>query len=88
MWSHILRDQLRVTPAEFWDCVNQKTKPDRGGLPVSNSNALPLHVLNELVVRLGMVPSEAAAVPLPEALEKLNQYWLEEAEKSATDGAR
>jgi len=82
MWAHILRDQLAVTATVFWDCVQNGVLPDRGGPPAANPNALPLHVLNQLVVRLGMSPEEAAAVPLADALEALRKYWTEEAEYS------
>src|SRR3954469_23640834 len=30
IWSHILRDQLQVSEAEFWRCVRDGTGPDRG----------------------------------------------------------
>lgn len=30
VWSHILRQQLEVTPDESWACVSDGTLPDRG----------------------------------------------------------
>jgi hypothetical protein len=30
LWSHILRDQLGVSEEEFWACVRDGIKPDRG----------------------------------------------------------
>lgn len=77
MWSAILRDQLKVTDTEFWACVQAGTLPNRGvALAAPNPNALPLHIVNELVTRLGMLPEEAILLPLPEALQRLSAYWL------------
>jgi hypothetical protein len=76
MWSAILRDQLKVTNDEFWDCVQNKVLPDRGGSPTeSNPRALPLHLLNELIVRVGLPPDEAIKLTLEEALQRMNDYW-------------
>ncbi|MDP3209330.1 MAG: cytotoxic translational repressor of toxin-antitoxin stability system [Rhodoglobus sp.] len=80
MWSAILRDQLKVTNAEFWDCVQNKSLPDRGGtVAVSNPRALPLHLLNELIERLGMAPEEAIELTLDEALQHIARYWTDAA---------
>jgi hypothetical protein len=76
MWSAILRDQLTVTSDEFWDCVQGGVLPDRGGSAARNdSTALPLHLLNELVERVGMTPETAIELTLHEALQELNRYW-------------
>lgn len=76
MWSAILRDQLRVTNDEFWDCVQHKVLPDRGESPTeSNPKALPLHLLNELIERVGLTPDEAIKLTLEEALQRMNEYW-------------
>jgi hypothetical protein len=76
MWSAILRDQLKVTNDEFWDCVQNKVLPDRGGTTAeSNPKALPLHLLNELIERVGMSPEEAIKLSLEQALARMNEYW-------------
>lgn len=80
MWAAILRDQLKVTNDEFWDCVQNKVLPDRGGaVSEPNPKALPLHVLNELVDRVGMKPEDAIKLSLEEALERMNKYWTDAA---------
>lgn len=85
MWSAILRDQLRVTNDEFWDCVQNRVLPDRGGaVATSNPKALPLHILSELIDRLGMTPEDAIQLSLHDALDRLNKYWIDAA---AEDGA-
>ena len=77
MWSAILRDQLKVTSDEFWACVQERVLPDRGGSEsTSNPQALPLHLVNELIERVGLKPEEAVALSLEEAVERINQYWL------------
>lgn len=76
MWSAILRDQLKVTNDEFWDCVQNRVFPDRGGkTPEHNPKALPLHLLTELVERVGMTPEQAIELTLDEALQRMNDYW-------------
>lgn len=76
MWSAILRDQLKVTNDEFWDCVQNKVLPDRGAvIPEPNPKALPLHLLNELIERVGMTPEDAIQLTLEEALQRMNDYW-------------
>lgn len=77
MWSHILRDQLVATADEFWACVTEGQLPPRGVVqPVST--ALPLHLVNELVTRLGMLPDKAIALTKEQALESLRQYWMQD----------
>lgn len=50
LWSRILRDQLRVSPDEFWACVQDKVVPDRGAVhPPAES--IPADVLTILVNR-------------------------------------
>ncbi len=76
MWSAILRDQLKVTNDEFWDCVQNKVLPDRGEDTLApNPKALPLHLINELVERVGMTPEEAIELSLEDALARMNEYW-------------
>ncbi len=72
MWSHILRDQLHVTPAEFWACVANGTLPDRGAIRIPDS-ALPLSLVSRLVKDLGMSRSEIAKLTSDEARALLNE---------------
>jgi hypothetical protein len=75
MWAHILRDQLEVTADAFWDCVQRGAVPARSAEPAPNPRALPLHVLHELVTRVGMSPDAAASLTLPEATAAIARYW-------------
>ncbi len=66
MWSHILRDQLQVTAGEFWSCVLDGTRPDRGALVVPDA-ALPLHLVARLVRELGLTREEIAGLSVEDA---------------------
>lgn len=77
LWSHILRDQLQVTEEEFWKCVREGVKPDRG-MPVVPTRALPVDVVHLLISRVGLDESEVAAMTKEEAVERLNRYWAEQ----------
>jgi hypothetical protein len=79
MWAHILRDQLAVDAATFWACVTEGALPARSTTVPANPRALPLHLLNELVTRLGMKPEAAAALTLAEANDAIAKFWREHA---------
>lgn len=78
LWSHILRDQLQVTEQEFWVCVRENIKPDRGA-PEPPAHALPADLVHMLISRVGLPETEAAAMSRDQAVARLQQYW--------TDGA-
>jgi hypothetical protein len=76
IWSHILRDQLCVSEEEFWTCVRDGVKPDRG-VPEPPSEALPADLVHLLITRVGLAESKVAAMSKAEALERLSRYWTE-----------
>lgn len=58
MWSHILRNQLEVTPDVFWGCARDRIKPDRGTpATVVDRKSVPLYLVRELK-RLGVDENE------------------------------
>ena len=58
LWRHILRDQLCVDADDFWACVHDRVKPDRGEPVVSTpKKAVPLFLARQLA-ELG-VPENA-----------------------------
>ena len=75
IWSHILRDQLDVTEAEFWACVNHRQLPDRGEDDAAPIEALPVEVAQLLVDRVGLTPRQVRSLSRAEAIDRLNQYW-------------
>ena len=76
MWAHILRDQLGVTEAEFWACVDDGKLPDRGANPNEvPAEAIPVDVAKLLVDRVGLTATQVRGMTLEEALARLNQFW-------------
>jgi hypothetical protein len=76
LWSHILRDQLAVSEAEFWACVRNGVKPDRGA-PEIPAGAIPADVVRLLISRVGLTESELAVMSKDEAIARLHRYWTE-----------
>lgn len=74
IWSHILRDQLDVTDAEFWKCVQEGVKPDRGE-PKMPAEALPADLVYLLINRVGLDEASVAAMTREDAVARLNRYW-------------
>jgi hypothetical protein len=74
IWSHILRDQLGVSEEEFWACVRDGIKPERG-VPEAPPDALPADLVYLLIMRVGLAEKEVAAMTKAEAVERLNRYW-------------
>ena len=76
LWKHILSDQLEVTEAEFWACVDEHELPDRapatGEVPAS---ALPAGLALQLIRTAGIPEAEVATMSLQRALEVMNQFW-------------
>jgi len=73
IWSHILRDQLAVTEAEFWACVRAAT-----GQTVAAQLRHPRHSQRgrvPLIHRVGVTEDEVAAMSKEQAIARLNAYW-------------
>jgi len=77
IWSHILRDQLAVNEAEFWDCVRRGERPNRGQ-PAPPPAAIPSELAYLLIHRVGVTENEVAAMSKEQAIERLNAYWSAE----------
>jgi hypothetical protein len=76
LWSHILRDQLGISEGEFWACVRDGIKPDRG-VPETPPEALPADLVHLLIMRVGLAEREVAAMTKAEAVERLDRYWAD-----------
>ena len=74
IWSHILRDQLGVSEAEFWACVRGADRPDRGR-PAAPPEAFPSELVYLLIHRVGVTEDEIAGMSKDQAIERLNAYW-------------
>lgn len=76
MWSFILRTQLHVTAEEFWACVRNQVKPDRG-TPVPPPDAVPAKLAHLLLTDVHLTESEVFAMTREEAIDRLNKFWTE-----------
>lgn len=76
LWSHILDDQLQVTEAEFWACVDDKQKPVRAAVASAPEGvALPASLAYQLVNTLHLSNAEIASLTLEQAVAKMNEHW-------------
>jgi hypothetical protein len=76
MWSHILRDQLEVDEPQFWSCVRDGIKPDRG-TPEPPAAALPADLVHMLISRVHLDESKLVGMSKVEAVARLQRYWTE-----------
>lgn len=76
LWAHVLRDQLQVTEAQFWACVNDGVRPDRG-LPAPPAASLPAELARLLITKVGLTEAEVAAMTRDEAVRRIQRYWTE-----------
>lgn len=76
LWSHVLRDQLKVTEEEFWHCVREGTRPQRGA-PIAVSDALPADLVHLLISRVGIAEKEIAEMTRAEAIARLQRFWTD-----------
>jgi hypothetical protein len=67
-----------VTQEVFWACVRDGTLPDRG-IPAVPSEALPADLVHLLLTRVGLAEEEIRRLTKPEAIARLQQYWVESA---------
>lgn len=74
IWSHILRDQLAVTPGEFWACIEDKILPDRQG-PKAPADTIPAGVVRALVAEAHIPEVEVRAMTKAEAVQRLAEFY-------------
>lgn len=72
MWAHILRSQLHVSANDFWACVLDGVRPDRGAPKIPDA-ALSFPLVARLVRELGLSRAEIARLSHEEARELLEQ---------------
>ncbi|HEU4913136.1 MAG TPA: cytotoxic translational repressor of toxin-antitoxin stability system [Actinomycetes bacterium] len=75
LWKTILRDQLEVTEDDFWACVKDRVRPDRGHDLVPPPDALPAQLVYQLIHRAGVAENEVAQMTLQQAMDALTAYW-------------
>ena len=75
LWSHIIRDQLKVSEDEFWDSVDNGVRPTRG-VPQVPSNSLPAELVYQLVVKFRVPEADVAALDKERAVSLLQTLGL------------
>jgi hypothetical protein len=73
--GHILRDQLEVTRAEFWACVDEQRPPQRGPARPSRKEAIPFSVLRVLRDEMNVDETALKALTRQEALDLVSRHW-------------
>ena len=81
LFSHMLRDQLRVSAREFWDCVDNGVRPNRGK-PPHPEMALPLELVNLLRRHVGLTEPEIARLTKSEAVGKLTEFYTQDSQRA------
>lgn len=74
LWSHILRDQLHITEADFWACVRDGVLPNRGA-PPPVAESLPAELVYLLITRVGLTEEEVRELSKDEAVARLTAHW-------------
>lgn len=74
IWAHILRDQLDISEAEFWACVQDKVKPDRGE-PRVPAEALPAELVHLLITQIGLSNAEISKMSKADAIKRMQEHW-------------
>lgn len=76
LWSHILSDQLEVTEADFWACVDDRRAPVRNDLASAPEGAaLPVSLAYQLVNTLHLSSDEIASLTLEQAVARMHEHW-------------
>jgi hypothetical protein len=78
LWGHILRDQLQVTEAEFWACVEDQVLPHRGATTEPPAEAIPLGVVTTLIDQFHIPEVEVRAMTKDEAIKRLVEGYAEQ----------
>jgi hypothetical protein len=74
MWAHILRDQLDVTPEEFWTCVGEGIPPLRSAAQPERMS-IPANLVHLLIHSVGLSEDEVRAMSKEEAVQRATDFW-------------
>lgn len=76
LWTAILRDQLEVAEAAFWDCVERHVLPPRPGTSASPAAAgLPASLVHQLKITLGLSDADVAELSKDQAVARMSAHW-------------
>lgn len=74
-WSHILRDQLKVTEEEFWACVEDGVVPKRSQPKVPPGTPIPPNVVWTLIHEARIPEDRVKAMSRDEAIARLHEFY-------------
>lgn len=76
LWNMILADQLQVTETQFWGCISNRERPDRGtGSSEPPASTLPADVVYQLI-HVARIPEDTVAgMTLQRAIEVMVAHW-------------
>lgn len=74
VWRHILRDQLDVTDAEFWECVKNDNPPPRCA-PPPQREGIPVDLYRLLTGKAGLPETQVRAMTRDQAITVAQAYW-------------
>ncbi|MBS2961883.1 hypothetical protein KGA66_02405 [Actinocrinis puniceicyclus] len=83
LFAHILRDQLQVTEAQFWDAVDHGVGPERPTLPgpdPAEGPSVDAKLARNLLTKVGMTQPELIGLTQAEAVA-IWQHWLTTGER-------
>ncbi|UFS96178.1 hypothetical protein [Nocardia huaxiensis] len=80
LWCQILKDQLEVTEAQFWACVNDRVRPARTSeaITIPDKEPIPLGVVEKLMRLVHLTSEEIEEMTKDQAVARLNQFWAEQ----------
>jgi hypothetical protein len=83
----ILRDQLSISEAEFWCCVEDGVLPTRPKpeQPTASAAALDAKLVRNLIRKVGLTEAEIAQLTKDEAVYRWNAYLASEESGNITE---
>jgi hypothetical protein len=76
LWRHILRDQLRITAAQFWETLRTGEPPERpeDKVEAPEGNRLPYWLVDRLMKNVGLSECVIGDLTEAEALERWREW--------------
>ncbi|MFD9132821.1 cytotoxic translational repressor of toxin-antitoxin stability system [Streptomyces bottropensis] len=74
IWGQILRHQLCVNESDFWTCVHDGVRPDRGA-PAQPQESVPVRLAFQLIHEVKLPEEVVARMSKQEAVDRMNEYW-------------
>ncbi len=73
--AHVMRDQLDINEAEFWACVQEKTRPARSRVADVLPEAIDASIVFLLITQVGLSEAQVKDMSRQQAIAALNEHW-------------